>query len=56
MFSGSKKKIQILQDELYIARLENTSLRARLAKATAREIIVKSTKPAKKTTIKKAAK
>ena len=49
MFSGSKKKIQILQDELYIARLENVSLRARLAKATTKE-------PAKKTTTKKAAK
>jgi regulator of replication initiation timing len=50
MFSGSKKKIQILQDELYIARLENVSLRARLAKATAKK------EPAKKTTTKKVAK
>ena len=53
---NNRKRIQILQDELYIARLENTSLRARIAKATAREVIVKSTKPAKKTTTKKAAK
>ena len=53
---NSKKKIQILQDELYITKLENVSLRARLAKATTREVITKSTKPVKKTTTKKAAK
>lgn len=50
MFNNSKKKIQILQDELYIVRLENASLRSRLAKATAKK------EPAKKTTTKKAAK
>lgn len=49
MFNNSRKKIQILQDELYIVRLENASLRSRLAKATAKE-------PAKKTTTKKVAK
>jgi regulator of replication initiation timing len=61
MFNNNKKKIQILQDELYITRLENASLRARLVKATTREVITKTTKPkkatvAKKTTTKKAAK
>jgi len=56
MFSNSKKKIQMLQDELYIVKLENVSLRSRLAKATAREVIVKSTKPKKATTTKKEAK
>jgi len=50
MFSKSKKKIQILQDELYIVRLENASLRSRLAKATAREAIKKATNPVGKTT------
>ena len=53
---NSKKKIQILQEELYITRLENASLRARLAKATTREVIKKTTKPVKKTTTKKVAK
>ena len=47
---NSKKKIQILQDELYITRLENASLRSRLAKATAKK------EPAKKATTKKEAK
>jgi regulator of replication initiation timing len=61
MFNNNKKKIQILQDELYITRLENASLRSRLAKVTTREVIIKTTKPkkatvAKKTTTKKAAK
>jgi regulator of replication initiation timing len=46
---NSKRKIQILQDELYITKLENVSLRARLAKATKKE-------PVKKTTTKKVAK
>jgi len=50
MFSNSKKKIQLLQDELYIVRLENASLRSRLAKATDKK------EPAKKTTTKKAVK
>lgn len=53
---NSKKKIQILQEELYITRLENASLRARLAKATTKEVIKKTTKPVKKTTAKKVAK
>ena len=52
MFNNSKKKIQLLQDEMYIVRLENASLRSRLAKALAREE-VKPKKPAKKTTTKK---
>ena len=56
MFNNSRKKIQILQDELYIARLENASLRARLAKATPKEVIKKTTKPKKATTAKKEAK
>ncbi len=56
MFNNSKKKIQILQDELYITRLENASLRSRLAKATPKEVIKKTTKPVKKTTTKKVAK
>jgi regulator of replication initiation timing len=56
MFNNNKKKIQILQDELYITRLENASLRSRLAKVTTREVIKKTTKPAKKTTTKKEAK
>jgi regulator of replication initiation timing len=50
MFNNSKKKIQILQDELYITRLENASLRSRLAKATPKK------ETAKKTTTKKEAK
>jgi regulator of replication initiation timing len=56
MFNNSKKKIQILQDELYIVRLENASLRSRLARATAKEVITKTTKPKKATTTKKEAK
>jgi regulator of replication initiation timing len=59
MFSNSKKKIQLLQDELYIVRLENASLRSRLAKASkesVREVITKTTKPKKATTTKKEAK
>ena len=56
MFNNNKKKIQILQDELYIARLENASLRSRLAKTLAREEVKKTTKPKKATTTKKAAK
>lgn len=47
---NSKKKIQILQDELYITRLENASLRSRLAKVAAKK------EPVKKTTTKKVAK
>jgi len=47
---NSKNKIRILQDELYITKLENVSLRARLAKATAKK------EPVKKTTTKKVAK
>ena len=53
---NSKKKIQILQEELYLTKLENLSLRNRLAKASVREVITKTTKPAKKTTTKKEAK
>jgi regulator of replication initiation timing len=53
---NSRKKIQILQDELYITRLENASLRSRLAKLTTREVITKTTKPKKATTTKKVAK
>ena len=47
---NSRKKIQILQDELYITRLENASLRSRLAKVTVKR------EPVKKTTTKKVAK
>ena len=43
MFSNSKKKIQILQEELYITRLENASLRSRLAKATPKQPVVRKT-------------
>ncbi len=54
---NSKKKIQILQDELYITKLENVSLRNRLAKALAREEVKpKKATTAKKTTTKKVAK
>jgi regulator of replication initiation timing len=65
MFNNSKKKIQILQDELYIAKLENASLRSRLAKAQANEVVKKTKKEPlhnqefhsnKKTTTKKEAK
>jgi regulator of replication initiation timing len=59
MFSNSKKKIQILQDELYIAKLENASLRSRLAKAQAenkKELKHREFQSNKKTTIKKEAK
>jgi len=56
MFNNNKKKIQLLQDELYIVRLENASLRSRLAKATVKEVIKKTTKPKKATTTKKEAK
>lgn len=55
MFKKRNKKIQILSEELYITKLENASLRARLAKATAKKESAK--KPAvKKTTTKKAVK
>lgn len=56
MFSNSKKKIQILQDELYIAKLENASLRSRLAKAQAenkKELKHQEFQSNKKTTTKK---
>ena len=54
---NSKKKIQILQEELYITRLENASLRSRLSKALARqEVKPKKATTAKKTTTKKVAK
>jgi regulator of replication initiation timing len=59
MFSNSKKKIQILQDELYIAKLENASLRSRLAKAQAenrKELKHQEFQLNKKTTTKKEAK
>lgn len=46
---NSKKKIQIMQEELYITRLENASLRARLAKA----LVKQEEKPKKATTAKK---
>jgi regulator of replication initiation timing len=55
MFKKRNKKIQILQEELYITRLENASLRARLEKALAKKEPAKKT-VAKKTTTKKAAK
>jgi hypothetical protein len=54
MFSNSKKKIQILQDELYITRLENASLRARLEKVLVKREPVK--KPVVRKTTKKEAK
>jgi regulator of replication initiation timing len=50
MFNNNKKKIHALQDELYIARLENASLRSRLAKATVKEAVKKTTKSVGKTT------
>jgi regulator of replication initiation timing len=53
---NSRKKIQILQEELYITRLENASLRARLAKALAKEEAKPKKAVAKKTTTKKVAK
>lgn len=59
MFSKSKKKIQILQDELYVTKLENASLRSRLAKAQAaskQDLKKQEFQSNKKTTIKKAVK
>lgn len=54
---NSKKKIQILQDELYITKLENVSLRNRLAKELKKqEEKPKKATVAKKTTTKKVAK
>lgn len=58
MFNNSRKKIQILQDELYLTNLENASLRGRLARELKKqeEKPKKTTKPPKPTTTKKVAK